>query len=251
MSRNELERIKERKIREYDQGLSALVRTEKDIEELLADPSISNDEKLQSFYKLAEKFEKLRPIKPVQVPTPTVHTPISQLEATNPPAFEEIAMVELAAAEAATDTPPLDPPVPLAAIQAEALPNALPILNEVNLPAQYQKKYSQLKILLDLHPNVIRSSPTGEIVINNHTLVDSSYNEIIRESYVHSLNHNIIGLTQFLHALAVIHADPSLLSNTTIISKYKQLIPKRKSIPTQFAAGPPGKRPCTIIIYRK
>jgi len=263
MSRNELDRIKERKIREYDQGLSALVRTEKDIEELLSDPTISNDEKLQSYYKLSEKFEKLRPIKTTQIPGTTTLAPINQSEATPPATEQEDAMDELEAPEAATDTPPLEPaaamvalqaqqpPATIAALQAQPLPNQPPILNEVNLPPQYHNKYSQLKTLIDLNPNIIRSSPNGEIVINNRILVDSSYNDLIRESYIHSLKHNIIGLPQFLQALNVIHADPSLISNNIIISKYKKLIPKRNSIPIQFASGPPGKRPRTIIIYRK
>jgi len=227
------------------------VRTEKDIEELLSDPTISNDEKLQSYYKLSEKFEKLRPIKTPQIPGTTTLTPINQLEATAPATEEEDAMDELEAPEAATDTPPLEPPPAMVALQAEPPPNPPPILNEINLPPQYHKKYSQLKTLLDLNPNIIRSAPNGEIVINNRILIDTSYKDLIRESYIHSIKHNIIGLTQFLQALNVIHVEPSLISNNIIITKYKKLIPKRNSIPTQFATGPPGKRPRTIIIYRK
>ncbi len=49
LSRNELDRIKEKRIREYDQSLSALARTERDIEELLSDPAISNADKLGSY----------------------------------------------------------------------------------------------------------------------------------------------------------------------------------------------------------
>ncbi len=249
MSRNELERIKERKIREYDQGLSALVRTEKDIEELLADPAISNDEKLQSFYKLAEKFEKLRPIKAVTLPTPTVLTATKQEEETPISTVQDDALPLVLAADAeATAVPALLQPVALATAQVEAAPTLPPI---VNLPPQFQNKYSQLKTLLDLHPNKIRASPTGEIIINNHTLVDSSYNDLIRESYLHSFKHNLIGQNQFLQALSDINADPSLISNSLIITKYKQLNKKRKSNPIQYANGPPGKRPCTIIIYRK
>ena len=249
MSRNELDRIKERKIREYDQGLSALVRTEKDIEELLSDPTISNAEKLQSYYKLSEKFEKLRPIKSVQIPTTL--TPINQEEAIQPVTDQEDEMDESAAAELETAPPPPEPPAAQAAIEVHPQPNPPPNLNEVKLPPQYHNKYSQLKSLLDLNPNIIRSSPNGELVINNHILANSSYIDLIRESYIHSSKHNIVGLALFLQALNVIRADPSLISNTLIISKYKKLLPKRTSVPTQFAAGPPGKPPRTIIIYRK
>ncbi len=181
----------------------------------------------------------------MQVPNPTVITPIKQSEAIPTITLQEDPLVELASQESAAAA--------LAVKQDEAAPTPPPIVNDINLPQQYNKKYSLLKSLIDLHPNIIRSSPNGEIIINNHILVDSSYNDLIRESYIHSFVHNIIGQNQFLQALHVIHADPSLLSNTLVISKYKKLIPKRmsNSNSTQFAAGPPGKRARTIIIYRK
>ena len=52
MSRADVDLMRERKIRSYDQELSALAKTEKSIDELLLDPSITDNEKLKTFEKL-------------------------------------------------------------------------------------------------------------------------------------------------------------------------------------------------------
>ena len=262
ISRNELDRIKEKRIREYDQSLSALARTERDIEELLSDPAIANQDKLNSYYKLSEKFDKLRSgmgstnssndIVPdtnaaalVIPPTPPANQAdvCSKDDVAAPVA---VATIEPTAAPAQDAAVAVAKPEPGLVLPADVLGVA-----EVNLPAQYTHKYSRLKILLDQNPDIVRTSPNGLLVINNHILPDSSFKDLIRELYVHSGSHNTIGQNQFLQALRDIHVEPSIFSNSHVITKYNRLNSKRTSVPTQFASGPPGKIPRTLFLYRK
>ena len=263
ISRNELDRIKEKRIREYDQSLSALARTERDIEELLSDPAIANEDKLNTYNKLSQKFDKLRPGVVSIAPTGEfVPDPNAAIQPANPPPPDNQADVRAKAAVAApVVVATVEPPaatVQAVAAAAMAKPEAGPVLPadvigvaEVNLPAQYTHKYSRLKILLDQNPDIVRTSPHGLLVINNHVLPDTSFKDLIRELYIHSGSHNTIGQNQFLQALKEIHVEPSIFSNSQVITKYTRLNSKRNSATIQFAAGPPGKIPRTRFLYSK
>ncbi len=147
---------------------------------------------------------------------------------------------------------------PAATVQDLAKPEDGPMLPadmigvaEVNLPTIYTHKYSRLKILLDQNPAIVRASPNGLLVINNHELPDTSFKDLVRELYIQSGSHNTVGQNQFLQALKDIHVEPSIFSNSHVITKYNRLNSKHASVPTQFAAGPPGKIPRTRFLYRK
>ena len=264
ISRNELDRIKEKRIREYDQSLSALARTERDIEELLSDQTIANEDKLNTYNKLSQKFDKLRPgvvsIAPTGEFVPDPNAGIQPAPPTPPANQAEVRAKEAVVAPLAAAAVE----APDAAAQGEAAAVAKPdegavnvakpdVVNvaEVNLPAQYTHKYSRLKILLNKNPDIIRTSPNGLLVINNHVLPDTSFKDLIRELYIHSGSHNTVGQNQFLQALKEIHVEPSIFSNSHVITKYSRLNSKRNSAPTQFAAGPPGKIPRTRFLYSK
>jgi len=240
--------------------LSALARTEKEIDDLLSDPSVSSEQKLLTYTKLAEKFDKLRPNSGT---APRTTTPTAIVL---PPALPTpINLVEEPAA-VVINIPEADLHVaPAVAVQDEKKEEALDVLpaaelvkkDVINLPKQYLTKYSKLKLLIDQNPNIISSSPTGELIIHGNLLVNSSYSDLIRESYVPNKNHNLLGQNFFLNALREIHVDPALLSNSTIINHFTKLNPtnnslKRAEQTLQFGKGqPPGKRPCSIMLYRK
>ena len=155
ISRNELDRIKEKRIRDYDQSLSALARTERDIEELLSDPAISNEDKLGSYYKLSEMFDKLRPGIGSTIPTNGVVPDPNAATLVTPPANQaDVRAKEAVAAPFAGVQ--VDPQAAAAQdVAAVAKPEAglvLPadvlVVSEVNLPAQYTHKYYRQKFCL-------------------------------------------------------------------------------------------------------
>ena len=262
ISRNELDRIKEKRIREYDQNLSALARTERDIEELLSDQTIANVDKLNTYNKLSQKFDKLRPgvvsIGPTGEFVPDPNDTIQQVLPTPQANQEDVRAKDAIATPLAVATvePPAATEQDVAA--AVAKPEAEPLLPgdmigfaEVNLPPIYTHKYTRLKLLIDQNPTIVRASPNGLLVINNHELPDTSFKDLVRELYIQSGKHNKVGQNQFLQALRDIHVEPSIFSNGHVITKYNRVNSKRSCDTIQFAAGPPGKIPHTRFLYRK
>ena len=105
--------------------------------------------------------------------------------------------------------------------------------------------------MLDQNPDIVRRAQNGLLVINNQELPGTSFKDLVRELYIQSRSHNTVGQIQFLQALKDIHVEPSIFSNSHVITKYNRLNSKRPSAPTQYAAGPPGKTPRTRFLYSK
>ena len=250
MQRNDLDLLKEKRIRDYNQEVTALSRIEKEIDELLADVSIPNDEKLKTFTMLNNKFDILKP------------------KASALPLIKDNVSVPT-----------------LATIDGVIEQNGAQIIDDnfyekCNLPKQYRNKITEFLTTLKHNPNIIAASPNGELIINGNIIADSSFIESIREFYIHSQAHNTIGQTQLLHALSNINISPSLISNRDVRTKYNKIkFPqfgqgmqtklKSNTPPNSHSSiglihynklthpnshleidPPPGKRPKVIFIYK-
>ena len=295
MSRSDLDHLKEKRIRNYDQGLSALARTEKSIEELLADSSIPDDEKLKAFTILSAKFEHLHPTQKVATtiksqtivqPTPIVQESIPVLEPAAPMETPEALTAESSIEPAAADVAESD--------EASAK-KPTPVLEKpkpfsISIPKQYHPKYNDLTKIVFANPSIINRAASGELIFHNILVPNSSFHDLLRESYIHSGSHNTVGQILFLNALHELNIDSSLISNSNVRNSYTDTIDSYHSpsaSPThsqsllsqqsllsnrpmnlvksthvaplsyatsskQSASGPPpGKRPRVLLVYCK
>ena len=288
INRNELDRVRERKIKEYNPNVQALARVEQSIEEVLANPVTSNDVKLKALSELNNKFEHLRPNKTTVRPItkqciPVVVAPQNEAELpplalTTPPPPPPPPIVDIpapipvleAAHQAAAPGPAAAAALavagPVAALASADLAELPPLREEeIRLPDQYQNKFTQLLNIIKLSPNVIRAATTGELVINNTLIPHSKYIHAIRELYIRSQAHTTIGLGLFLSPLNQLNVPANLISNSARKAEYSQIIHSQPNainlINTAKAlkqkgkgilkSQPPGKRPRILLVFKK
>ena len=252
---SELERLKEKRIRDYDQNLTALARVEASIESMLADTSISDEEKLKLYGSLSSKFENihskcnkstLQSSKTASVPLvlpnklnvePIIQLPLREIveEPILPPAqLEELEILPIAKAE---DLLPQD-------VKGIDIDNLL-----LKIPSQYHQKFKSLMESLKNFPGLISSSPNDFLIISGKVIPDTSLTDLFRDLYVPSSNHCNIGQTQFLKALVTCNIKSNLISNSHLRTSYLKLLNQPLNI--QVGKGPPpGKRPCILMLYK-
>ena len=170
----DLDRLKERKIQEYNNETNALVRTEKDIVELLADVSIPNDLKIKSLTPLIQKYEILSPLSNPIKEVVTVldsnasSTADSSIVSSTLPSTPQRSQ----AAEPAFQTP-VDPK------EVKSEPGIFK--NAFDIPVQYNKKLTELLTIINRNPNCLQSNSKGELILNGNLIPDSSYIDSFRE----------------------------------------------------------------------
>ena len=238
--------------------MTALARLEATLETVLADNSISDEEKLKLYGVLSSKFENIHSkcnksilqssktaSGPIVLPTnvePVIHLPLRELEEEPilPPAqLEELEILPIAKAE-------------------EVLPQEVKEIDVANLmlkiPSQYHNKFKSLMDSLNLFPGEISRSPNDFLIISGKVIPDTSLTDLFRNLYIPSTDHCNIGQTQFLKALVKCNIKPSLISNSHLRSSYEKLLNQTVKIQVakiQVANGPPpGKRPCILMLYK-
>ena len=253
---SELERLKEKRIRDYDQNLTALARLETNIESVLADESISLEEKLKLYNLLSAKFENIHSkcnksnLQTSRAPTvPIVQAQNINVEPTNQiplPEQEDIPQIPQLAQ-------PEDGQIQQVAADKEVLPQVFDVVNIDNmlitLPAQYQSKFNKLLDIVKQFPGEISRSINNEIVISGKVIPETSFTDLFRNLYIHSAAHCNIGQNKFLQALVKCNINPNFISNSHIRTQYLKLLNQYLNIQTG-KGPPPGKRPCILMLYK-
>ena len=232
---------------------------EKNIENLLADPSIASDTKVNALSSdLNAKFEQLRPNK-TTVKTIKENTQVQAADLEPPPPQQYKAEQE-EVEPVATVAVPVPTPAPLPSVEA-AVQEEVNIEKEFRLASQYHNKLSNLISVIKVFPKVIRAAESGELIINDTLIPHSSYIDAIRELYVHSGNNSSIGIGLLLSALNSLNIPSTLISNSLRKAEYIQLQHAHIN-PLNFnnsplkqqrgnGGGPPGKRPRILLMFKK
>ena len=194
---SELERLKEKRIREYDQNVTALARLETNIESLLADESISVEEKLKLYYLLSAKFENVQAkcnistLQPSRAATaPVVLAPNINVE---PPIQATLPVQEEIQPQVQPEVLQLLPIKEDAGVMPQ-VPNELDSDNmTLNLPTQFHSKFKSLMAIVKNFPGEISRSNNNELIISGKVLPDTSFTDLIRNLYVQSSSLNNIG----------------------------------------------------------
>ena len=246
LEEGELERLRQRQLKEYDPTLSAMAKAQMDLETILDSTKLTTLEKYTLLQDAQLRFKKLQGnIGPITSEVPT-------------------ARVELPAAPTQSLTEPPPPEKPSKSIaEASAPEKPSKSIAEATAPVK-PSDLDALKSWISQFPNVIRSNARGELVINKHAVPGSSFAQIL-ETAVSGTKFSAPGFDKFVQGIKKIDQPLPFIKNEPFL----ELLVERKSeaksepvalsIPSKrvksqkgkgLAAPPPGKRPRLLYLYR-
>lgn len=178
-------------IRQYNPTLDSLASVKLEMDSVLDRNDLLDADKLILLNALRSRFNSLKPGIAVAAPPPAA-------PAAPPPA--------------ATGAGPQPPP---AAVFDAATHRQYHGLNQLHIPIQYANKLERFTdSVLDPYAEQIGAEPnTGELVIDGEPVAGSRFDDLIRECYLHSANHNLIGLDIFLSKLHSLDPIANLILN--------------------------------------
>ncbi|KAF0138706.1 MAG: hypothetical protein FD143_3619 [Ignavibacteria bacterium] len=207
----ELERLRQRQIKDYNPALKSLGFVQDQIEKLFNDSELDDESKHKILCYLQNKFG-------------TLYKNFKNGPANMPPV---VMIPPVVAAEDQDELPVDDQPPPPGQMdvneQLEDVNEEIKEENEekfddalnsgefalqVNLPSQYQKKFELFQTFLAQHKKEIHSNAAGELVLDNNIIPNSSLADLLRSFYVRSHSMNLIGLPDFLTKLKSLKVDP-------------------------------------------
>ena len=223
----ELERLRQRQLKEYNPGLKSLVGIQDQIEKILNDPDFDDESKHKVLCNLQEKFAYL--YKKFQ--NSAANIPV--LEPVVPPP-EEAAIAQEGDDEAEGNEP-------------------LNIFQLVKLPHFYQHKLELFKNFVDDHKEEISVNAKKELVLDGLTIPNSSMPDLIRSFYLRNSNMNLIGLANLLGKLRELRVNHHIFSHKDALSSLKTLKHKDQKgsgKSKMFLGNPPGKKPRMLHVFR-
>ena len=243
----ELERLKQKQIKDYNPNLKSLSNLQQRIDEVFDNPDLTADEKCKALSLLQEKFNSLytkyrnhgQPmldalgsicsLKPPTTsdlshpsipgdgadhPSDIAHD-IGNIALGNPTSMaDEGEAVQAPNKEVEASTSP----VAVGTSNPERSQSVWPSAKEINLPDQYLKKYQEFIDFLNHHAQAIRRNHDNLLVIDEKPIPNSSFNDLMRSMYVKNINMNLIGQSEFLSRLHELSPSLSIFSNKESIS---------------------------------
>jgi len=218
LEEGEVERLKQKQIKEYNPTLKSLAAIQGAIETLIDLPTLNADEKIQILNHLQSKFSALYNIAKVT----TLHEPSPHVTVLAPTGTKVETVDAPEKIEANSKDVKVEKAVAPEKVESgmqSAEPAHWPELSELKLLPQYDKKYRKLVEFLNKYPHVVSKSSQGEISVHGKTLPDSSFSDLIRGLYVRPSNLNIHGQNEFHDALSTLKLPPAFISSKEIKAK--------------------------------
>jgi hypothetical protein len=236
----ELERLRQRQIKEYNPSLRSLAQIQDQIEKLFDDPELTDEGKCKILSLLHERFGALltqyknSPAAAAQVPEAK---PVQiDIKAQEEPNLDDSSVDEDMENEAKG--------------QAPIVPK-IPSLKDANIPTQFAKKFEIFQSFLKDHEDQISSNDQNELILDGQSIKGSSFLDLLRSFYVRNQDMNLIGLQQFQNKLHDINASLDMFSHRETLSTLTHLDKKiKKHNQTGFGYPPPGKRPRFLHVFR-
>ncbi len=255
---NELLRLKDKQIRDYNPQIRSMTFTQSEIDDILMDNKLSAEEKLLLINAAEKRYKGIK----------------STLGASSTP------QAPVVLAGMSTGLVPKEPAPPLTGLPA-VLPGAAavaaapdaddPVTQRVmrGVPVRMKKKAKEMFEYIKDYPDLINfNDKTMEVSINGQSIKHSNFLDLFRSLYSSRRNYTPVGSAAFLSALSDINAPTSLISNRLALSdvldkqNLSQQIPKMKSFVTKkfshsagtkrrrlTASSPPGRLPHILQIY--
>ena len=195
----EVDRLRQKQIREYDPTLSALGRAQAQMEAFLLDDKLSDEEKLMLIEQAQQKFKRLK----------SAIGPIENVQPVTVPVAAAAAVVPPGAVAAAA-------PAPVAAVAGPSAP-AVDVI-EQNLDPSRHADYKALKTMVDKNPKLLRVNQKGEIVFKDKLIPGSSYSDIVKAVLSGRNISTTPGVTEMLKGLHGMHATKKTFSTSSALS---------------------------------
>ena len=194
----EVDRLRQKQIREYDPTLSALGRAQAQMEAFLLDDKLSDEEKLMLIEQAQQKFKRLKSaIGPIDNVQPVI--------------------VPVAAA-----APVVPPGAPLAAAPAPAAaagPSAPAVdVIERDLDPSLHADYKALKTMLEKNPKMLRVNMKGELVVKDKLIPGTNYSDVVKAVLSGKHITTTPGVNELLKGLKSMHASKKSFSSSSLIS---------------------------------
>ena len=284
LDKNELVRLIEKRLRDYNPNLTALAKTQNELNDTLNMSNITPEEKIALYQATQQRFKTLQePLRFGHSPPTTTNTsstladPLSPTSTHNQSINEEADVMEEDIGKSLVEQSKPDVNVkllsssPVASHTRAASSTTAP--THINLiPSVAQKhnvKYTKLTQLLSNYPEKLTVNPiNGEAMIDGASLTGSNYADLISNLFAHHGNYNLVGQTKFLETLNSIFNSPneyvlpsSIISNKKVLDTFHQPSPfktktqsgdgrKRNSHHYSFSSHPPGKKVKILYLYR-
>ena len=266
----ELERLRQRQIKEYNPNLKSLANVQAQIEKLLEDPELDDEGKSKVLHHLQEKFGYLynrfknsgAALNPINVANPQPEevedAPGENREVEDD---EDESPTTQSIVSASSSSASTFPTGSSSSVDSGIFPNGV----KSKIPQIYQKKYSDLINFLELHKDKISANPQNELILDGVPILGSSMPDLLRSLFVRNSKMNLNGLSEFHRLLRQLNANPNLFSHKDTVNVMKaHITPFRKSHPiscpssSQKGTGsklkalfPPGKKPRFLHVFRK
>ena len=221
VNEEELSRLVEKQIREYNPNLHILGQIQLQQESILNNPRLSSDDKLHLFKKLQQRFSTMKHVS-FSAPISDSRKNLNSLKRKAPP--EDIFKDHTAKSDAdleeeeedVSDQEMIsekDPLKDLSELKEDDDEKSFPgahssfgddeeeiVLN--NLPRKFNTKFNKLKELLhENHGKISCNAKTGEAIINGQVIKGSKLSDLIKNLYQYSENRNLLGTPQFTKTL--------------------------------------------------
>jgi hypothetical protein len=250
----ELERLRQRQIKDYNPSLKSMVGVQDQIEKLLNDPELDHESKYKILCFLQERFGHLyKTFKNSssfgKQPPALLIPPVVLAQDAEPAAVDEHPH-ETDHNQEPEIKPEIKPDI-------DDTPDYLSAEDEdedatqFNIPAQYKNKFENFHKFLLEHKKAISKNVKNELVIDGVAIPNSSYPDLLRSFFVRNYNMNLIGLPNLLTKLRNLKFDPDLVSH----KEAKAALNYLKAHPSQTGTGipihfPPGYKPKILRMYR-
>ena len=235
----ELERLRQRQIKEYNPTLKSLSQIQEQIDSIFADPNLDDEGKMKMLNLLQEKFDNLyNKYKNSSAGAKMLAAPIVIPPPANPGRAGQA--VDDQAAQGA-----VGPDGDAVAKEEDDDPFTL-----LNLPPQYTKKFDLFKKFFTEHPNDLSVNNDNELVVDGRPLANSFAPDLFRSLYLKNKKGNLTGRPNFITKLENLKADPAMFSNKTVLSSLSPKGKRTKPFGQTGKGYPPGKRPRILHVFR-
>ena len=252
----ELTRIIEKRIKDYNPNLHVLGQMELEMDSILKQPNLNPDEKLTMFQGIQNKFRRLKE----NFSQPAMTDPNKTSQRQREAAPNEEALINLTQSHDAHAIPPIMPeqvpPEPFEARQkndnfalSESVLGSDLAFDKFTLPDRlnksYEAKYSNLLALLKSHSNLISVDPhSREVLLSGKQIAGSDLSDLIHNLYRPSEYRNNKGATEFHEKLnEIFRSDEDLdpaqyISNKHLLSDFSRpsaSISGRARVPNRYS----------------
>ena len=260
----ELNRLIEKQIRQYDPALKILASVRKEMNTLMERNDLLPEEKLALYQSAQQRFDSIKPSVGISSSiNPHPHGSIlpgaalgaagirpMEIKAEHDGQSESVALkddLDLGQKQTSfsgSDVPQMEKHA-LRQLALKTAPTEHGVLDvpAIEVDAKHQAKLIELTKLMNANPSIIGLKPsTGEMVVKGETIKGSSYPNLIRSLYHDSVKHNLTGQPKFIAALSELFQSSPTISPQNVMYKKDYLshfmpASKASSITSSYASN--------------